>query len=425
MKESFLHFIWKYKLFNFQHLQTTHNESIGIEKFGIHNHDEGADFLHAEILLEGLRFNGSIEIHLKSSDWNLHQHTHNPHYQNLILHVVYENDVEIPELNTRKVPTLVLKPYISEEIIQKYLHLEESKAFIPCESLIQGETNALKDFSFTTFYEKLNLEKLEANYDKILDLLEQNNGDWEAVLFQRLAYTFGLKVNAEPFLQLAKNIPFSTLKKVQQKEFSLMALFFGKAGLLKDPQDDFHASLQQEYQFLQHKHKFSDEVTPVKFLRLRPANFPTLKLAQLAHLYAQYQNLFSYCMGLKKISQWHQLFNAVQAHSYFDNHYTFGKTSETLSPKKLSQNGIDLLLINAILPVKFAYEKHLKLNTTDTLALLEDIKPEKNSIVNAYQQLQFPIKNSFDTQALLFLHKNYCSQKKCLNCPIGFQELKK
>ncbi len=420
MNENFLHYVWKYKLFSVNELFTTDGKAVEIISSGKYNTDEGADFLNAQLKIDNIIWNGSVEIHIKSSDWNLHKHTENQHYNNTILHIVYENDKEIEHLKSKNIPTIELKNYLSEKTISKYKHLQyQNYNFIPCEQL-----SILDSYDFSIFSEQLYIEKLERNISQLTSQLSLSHNDWEAVLFYRLAYTFGLKVNAEIFMQIAKNIGFFTIKKAAQNELQLEAMLFAKANLLHT-NDDYSTQLKTEYQFVAQKFKLDNAQFPVKFLRLRPPNFPTIRLSQLANLYHKNHALFSKVIQAKKLNDLQQIVNDVQASSYWNNHYNFGKESTENYQKKLSISQQMLIIINAFLPIKYLYQKSLEEFSEEIFDILQEIKPEINTITKQFSNLKFEPKNALESQAQVELYTNYCSKKRCLQCKIGYEVLVK
>lgn len=387
--------------------------------FGKWNRDAGPDFLMGKIRWKGMTFAGPIELHIKASEWILHGHEQDINYQNIILHAVYFDDAQIPSLKSRNIPTLVLAPYIDSAKLYKFEQLAAEETFIPCEKLF---TPAAIPFGFS---EEVLLRKLDAKATEMEDRLAQNKNNWEALLFQQLAYAFGLKVNAEIFLSLAQSLDFSVVQKVRQNMVQLEALLLGRAGWLSDPQDETMALWQREFQFLKNKFQLDDRTFQPKFLRLRPPGFPTLRLSQLANLYHKNQGLFAAVISAKSIAELCRPFSAVRASEYWDNHYNFGKISKDHHPKKLSEEFIWLLLINAVLPVKYAYHRHWEEDAADhVLTLYRELPAEENTLIKKWQKLGPPIGSALDSQAFLYHHRTHCSVKNCLHCSIGLKILK-
>jgi hypothetical protein len=421
MKEDFLHYLWKFKKFDTLNLRTVNHEEITIINTGNYLELAGPDFFNAQIKIGNQKWAGNVEIHLKSSDWYVHNHEKDSAYENVILHVVWEHDAEIFRQNNTEIPVLVLKDYISSEIILNYNSLTLPKSWIFCEKQITQVGN----FVFKNWQERLFFERLERKSKSIYDLLEETNQDWEAVLFCLLAKNFGLNTNGNSFLQLAKAIPFSIIRKESFELENLEALFFGSAGLLdSDKEDVYFKDLKFRYFYLLHKYQLEKVyIEPVQFFKHRPDNFPTIRLSQLANLYYEHQNLFSKVIELKSITDIYKLLNS-SAGLYWQNHYQFDKES----PKKrktLSNSFIDLLVINTIIPLQFAYSKTRGESVSeDLISILDEISPEKNSIIEKFKFFGIKSANAFDTQSLLQLKKEYCDVNGCLKCAVGMELLK-
>jgi hypothetical protein len=421
MKEDFLHYLWKFKKFDTLNLRTVNHEEITIINTGNYLELAGPDFFNAQIKIGNQKWAGNVEIHLKSSDWYAHNHEKDAAYENVILHVVWEHDAEIFRQNNTEIPVLVLKDYISSEIILNYNSLTLPKSWIFCEKQITQVGN----FVFKNWQERLFFERLERKSKSIYDLLEETNQDWEAVLFCLLAKNFGLNTNGNSFLQLAKAIPFSIIRKESFELENLEALFFGSAGLLdSDKEDVYFKDLKFRYFYLLHKYQLEKVyIEPVQFFKHRPDNFPTIRLSQLANLYYEHQNLFSKVIELKSITDIYKLLNS-SAGLYWQNHYQFDKES----PKKrkiLSNSFIDLLVINTIIPLQFAYSKTRGESVSeDLISILDEISPEKNSIIEKFKSFGIKSANAFDTQSLLQLKKEYCDVNGCLKCAVGMELLK-
>jgi len=422
MKEEFLHYVWKHKLFNTSKLRTTNHISLTILNFGFHNHNSGPDFLNSKIELNGQVWFGNVEIHLKSSDWYAHHHEEDENYDAVILHVVWEHDEDVYMKDNSPLPTLELKERVDHKLIEKYHHLQyKTQQWIPCER----EMHSVSSFVLDNWFERLFIERLERKSIFIRKLLDDSNNDWEAVLFVMLAKNFGLKVNADAFLSLAKSISFKVLRKVQDDSVKLTALFFGQAGFLSEKiESSYHLSLKKEYEYLKHKH----QLTPVsknqfQFFRMRPSNFPTIRIAQLVGLYHKHQNLFSELMVVKNMIEVYELFK-IEVDGFWETHYTFTKESKKRK-KRFSKSFLDLLIINTVIPLQFCYQKTL--NEFDAAPLFEKMKQlqsERNSIILKFSELKIEAKNAFESQALLELKNNYCAPKRCLECAIGNQLLR-
>lgn len=422
MKEDFLHHVWQHKKFAVTKLQTTTGESIQILNSGQFLQLAGPDFFNAQLVIGNQKWAGNIEIHLKSSDWYLHQHEKDTAYDSVILHVVWEYDTPVFRENNTEIPTVELKKYVPLEEVHKYQSLVATKAWIYCENQIAQ----IPSFVFDHWLTRLYFERLERKSAEIEKLLSDSNNDWEAVLFCMLAKNFGLNTNGLAFLDMAKGIPFSVIRKEAFSLVKLESLFFGQANMLSyDFQDQYAKNLGQEYDYLAHKYNLKEiGYTSVAFFKHRPDNFPTIRLAQLAALYHKEHNLFSKLMQTNTLSDLYSLFN-VSVSEYWDTHYNFDKISSK-KRKKISTSFMDLLILNTIVPLKFAYDKFRnQANEEALLSIVEAIPSEKNAIIEKFKEIGVISTSAFESQALLQLKNEYCEAKKCLQCAIGLQLLKK
>ena len=421
MKEDFLHYIWKFKKFDSLNLKSVQGESITILKTGDYLELAGPDFFNAHIEIGNQKWAGNVEIHLKSSDWYLHNHEKDPAYKNVILHVVWENDTAIFRENNTEIPVLVLKDYVSREIIENYKALVSPKTWIFCERQLKD----MDRFVFKNWQERLFFERLERKSKFIDHLLEETNQDWEAVLFCLLAKNFGLNTNGNSFLQISMAIPFSVIRKESFEIENLEALLFGTAGLLEvEKEDVYYKDLKFRYFYLLHKYQIEKTYTePLQFFKLRPDNFPTIRLSQLAAVYHKHQNLFSKIIDLKSVDAVYRLLS-VSASSYWQNHYQFDKESPKKS-KTLSKSFIDLLIINTIIPLQFAYSNMMGESISeDLIDFMNEVTSEKNVIIDKFNSFGIQSKTAFESQTLLELKNEYCERKACLKCAIGLELLK-
>ncbi|WP_281323404.1 DUF2851 family protein [Flavobacterium aestivum] len=421
MKEDFLHYLWKFKKFDTLNLKTCNQEEIIISNVGQYLELAGPDFFNAQITIGNQKWAGNVEIHLKSSDWYVHHHEKDPGYENVILHVVWEHDSEIYRNNNTEIPVLELKNYVSTEVLNNYQKLLSPKSWIFCEKQLKE----IPQFTLINWQERLFFERLERKSKPILDLLKSTNNDWEAILFCLLAKNFGLNTNGEVFLKIAQSIPFSVIRKECFEVENLEALLFGSAGLLDvEKEDNYFKDLKFRYYYLLHKYQIEKScIEPVQFFKHRPDNFPTIRLSQLANLYHKQQNLFSKISDLNSIEAFYEVFQ-VSVALYWQTHYQFDKVSFK-KKKTLSKSFIDLLVLNTVLPLQFAYAKSQgKEVSEDLIAILNDVEPEKNSIIEKFNFFGIKAKNAFETQSLLQLKNEYCSKNKCLDCAIGMELLK-
>ena len=422
MKENLLHFVWKLKLFSTAQLKSTNGEIIEIISAGTANLNAGPDFLNAKLVINNQLWAGNVEIHLNSSDWYLHNHEIDENYDSVILHVVWEHSVEVFRKTNDPIATLELKNFISNELLDNYQQLfSKNKNWINCERDIES----IDSFILTNWLERLYVERLENKSEQIQNTVNKLNNNWEAALFVLLAKNFGLKINSEAFMNFANSFDFSIVRKVSGNLVQLEALFFGQAGMLyNDYESEYFENLKKEYNFLQVKF----QLTPISngqihFFRLRPNNFPTIRLSQLAMVYHSHHNLFSKIIETEDIKEFYGLFDLATS-NYWETHFTF-ETASKKSIKKITKPFIDLLLINTIIPLKFLYLKSLgKNDISSVLTIIANIKPEKNEIISKFSELNIKSKTAFETQALLQLKNEYCNKQLCLSCAVGRELLK-
>lgn len=423
MNEEFLYYVWKYKIFSDINLQTSDDKAVSILKAGIHNKNSGPDFLNSQVKIDYQLWAGNVEMHVKSSDWYLHKHEEDSNYDAVILHVVWEHDVAVFNKNNKPLPTLELKNFVSKELLENYNSLVyHQQQFIPCEN----QLTAIDDFLLNNWLERLYFERLEHKSTIIKDLLLDTNADFEAVLFQLLAKNFGLKVNGEAFLQLATSMDFSVIRKERFDLEQLTALFFGQAGFLEEELEaHYHQQLKEKYKYLKHKHKLNSiSKNTFQFFRMRPQNFPTIRIAQLTSLLFAHQNLFSKLMSIHRKEDFYTLFS-FEVDAFWKTHYTFDSESKK-SSKKLTKSFIDLIIINTIIPLKFVYLKSRgAVDENRIIQLIKQVPSEKNSVISNFSALEIKSKNAMESQALLQLKNNYCTKKSCLQCAIGNSLLRK
>lgn len=421
MREEFLHYVWQYQIWQTAKLYTTIGELVQIQHPGSVNTDAGPDFFTAQIMLGEQRWAGNIEIHIRSSDWYAHNHHRDKRYNSVILHVVWEHDVEVFREDETVIAVLEIKDYVSKDLLTAYTKLQDKPvAWIAC----QDQLASVPKFITDAWLERVYLERLERKATELLQDAEQNKYHWEALLFSKLAKNFGLKVNGESFYQMAVSIPFHVVQKCQNNLLQLEALFMGQAGLLEETKEDtYFQQLQQEYAFLRSKFSLQPIETPPKFFRLRPYNFPTIRLSQLANLYHANTALFSNWIKSNEVNAFYTAYR-VKASEYWNAHYNFGVPS-TKRNKRLSKSFIDLLLINTLVPIRFVYGKYLgQNNAEEIMEVIEQLSPENNSIITNYKKYGLKGENALQSQGLLQLYNNYCTPKRCLSCAIGNAILK-
>lgn len=421
MQEEFLHHIWQFQRLDTCSLRTTQGDELQVVKPGSYLKSSGPDFFNAQIVIGNQKWAGNIEVHSKSSDWYLHNHQEDDNYNNVILHVVWENDVDVFRKDNSIIPVLELSEFISEELLLKYNKLKQQKSWINCENDIQ----IISEFVLKNWQERLYFERLEKKSEEIHQMLEFSKSDWEAVFFCFLAKNFGLNVNGDVFFRMAKSIPFEIVRKESFNSENLEALFYGSLNMLNSNHEDTYCKdLYSHWEYVKQKYNLEIAIhEQVEFFKLRPDNFPTIRLAQLARLYSLHQNLFSKVINASTTDDLYNLF-AVSVNNYWEYHYQFDK----LSPKKkktLSKSFIDLLIINTIVPFKFLYDRSLGKDTfEDCIKIIQEIKPEKNVVIEKFKNIGVKSENAFQTQSLLHLKKVYCDSGKCLKCSIGIDLLK-
>ena len=421
MKEDFIHYVWNYKKFDFSNLTTTQGENLVIVNSGQYLQKAGPDFFNAQIILENQKWAGNVEIHLKSSDWYLHHHEKDDNYNNVILHVVWDHDTPIFRKDNSEIPVLEIKNYVSKEELNNYLSLTTLKSWIFCENQIAE----VDEFVFSNWQERLFYERLERKIQPVNQLLEETENDWESLLFCMLAKNFGLNTNGESFLKMAKSITFSLIRKEALEVMYLEALFFGQADMIPvDVEDNYPKELKSWYDYIALKYKLSKPaIEPIQFFKHRPDNFPTIRLSQLAMLYHLHRNLFSKIIEANSIEEIYKIFN-LSVSDYWKTHYNFDKSSPK-KEKSLSKSFIDLVIINTIIPIRFAYANANGKEISETLTdLLSNIPSEKNSIIEKFTTFGIKSKNAFQSQSLLELKNEYCNHKKCLQCAVGLELLK-
>lgn len=423
MQEDFLHFVWRLKRFRLKSLVTTTGETIEILDFGTHNHDSGPDFLNARLRIGETLWAGNIEMHLRASEWLAHQHQTDPAYDNVILHVVLDEDVTIRYNDGERIPCLNLRPHLPAGLAKQYLRLLHNENWIPC----QHQLYTVPTVTRSLWLERMLVERLEARTATMAVRLQQNNNDWDETFYQSLAWGFGLKVNADPFLMLAESLPLKVLLRHKDKLVQLEALLFGQAGMLDDNLiDEYPKRLQTEYTFLRKKYNLQPiSNTLWKYMRMRPANFPSIRIAQFATLVFRTGHLFSKMLVAKNLKEIENAY-VVELSNYWKTHFRFDKESKP-SAKTLGSNRIHLLVINIIAPFLFLYgQQKDDQNFKDrALQLLEEIPAEKNAIISQWNELGLKAEQAAQSQALLQLKKEYCDKKRCLSCAIGCNILKR
>ena len=412
MNERLLQYIWQFQCYNPSALTTNEDDPLQIIHPGTLNTNQGPDFLNAKIRIGTTTWAGSIELHINSSDWKNHKHGDDRNYNNVILHVVWQHDIDL----RLSFPTLVLQDKVSKPLLNKYDELMHAPGFIPCEKNI----HLVNSITWASWKERLLIERLIARTQGIFGYLKKNNNHWEETFWWMLAKNFGLKVNSDAFLLIARSIPIKVLAKYKNQIHQVEALLFGQAGLLDTRfEEDYPKLLQREYLFLKKKYDLQPVPSPLMFMRMRPSNFPTVRLAQLAMLIHDTVHFFSKVKAAPSLKEIKDCLN-VTANDYWHYHYVFDERS-SFKTKNLGTQMIDNIFINTIIPVLFAYGHYQDEEDHKYKAIkwLEEIKAEKNTVTKGFESLGIENKSAFDSQALLQLKNEYCSKKRCLYCSIG------
>ncbi len=424
MNESFLHYIWQFQYFRKDDLKASEGEALQIFQPGMLNSNAGPDFEEAKIKIGKLEWRGSIEIHIKASGWNDHHHSDDQAYENVVLHVVWENDKPIKRTDGSFMPTLELKNRVDLTLWNRYKKLFTSAESIPC----ANSWSKIPDITKLSMLDKTVVQRLESKGEVVKIILTRNNNDWEETFYQLLCKNFGFKVNAEPMFQLAQAMPFKILLKHLDKPIQVEALLFGQAGFLERAKEDEYLSvLIREYNLLRKKYGLdAKQMNAVqwRFMRLRPANFPTVRLAQLASLLQTQKNLFSKILEGISIKDLTELLGVDQS-EYWQHHYQPGKKSKTIVPA-LGKSSIQNVIINTITPVLTAYgQLHDDQRYIERAAdILQHIPAENNRIVREWSALGYKVTSAFDSQGLIELYNNFCVKRRCLECTVGSSIIK-
>jgi len=423
MNESFLHYLWQFQYFDKNDLLSSDGEPISILKVGFLNSNSGPDFSDAKIKINGIEWAGTVEIHIKSSDWQVHHHETDAAYDNVVLHVVWENDQQIFRVDKTLIPTLELKDRVDASLLKEYRKLINNPSAIACEKSFTGVDDLVK----LSMLDKALMQRLENKASQVNEILKLNQGDWEETCYQLLAKNFGFKVNADPFYQLAKSLPYKIIQK-QNGLLQVEALLFGQAGMLETKtKDEYITSIFQEYKLLAQKYSLHESrLNPSqwKFLRLRPANFPTVRIAQFASLLYSSKNIFSQFVSANSFSSIQKLL-AVDQSAYWSTHYRFGKKAKGAVPD-IGESSIQNIIINTVAPLLVAYGKYKdeQVYIDKAVELLQQLTAEQNKITRTWNDLGMKVKTSFDSQSLIELYNNFCQRRQCLNCSIGISILK-
>jgi hypothetical protein len=423
MNESFLHYLWQFQYFEKKNLVSTSGERITVLKTGTANSNAGPDFSNAKIKIGEVAWAGNVEVHVKSSDWYAHKHQTDGAYNNVILHVVWLDDKPVVLADGSLLPTLELKERVDEALLKEYKKLVNSASPVACEKSFGSVEEIVK----LSMLDKALLYRLETKAQWVDELLKSNTGDWVETTYQMMAKNFGFKVNAEPFFQLAKAVPYKTIQK-QSSLLQVEALLFGQAGMLiTKTKDDYISTLYREYNLLAQKYALRDTAVNYaqwRFLRLRPANFPTVRLAQLASVLFYSKNIFSKLIEANSFADVEKIVEVGQS-AYWKTHYRFGPKAKGAVPD-FGKASIQNIIINTVAPLLVAYGKYKDEQSLIDRAveLLQNTEAEQNKITRLWANLGLKVNSAFDSQALIELYNNFCSRRQCLNCNLGISILK-
>lgn len=428
--EQLLHYVWKHKLFPLTELSTTQGRRVEVIDPGLHNSNAGPDFFNAKVKINGMLWVGNIEIHDKASDWVLHGHDKDERYDNVILHVCGCVDAEVMNSKGEYLTQMVLSVPVS--VINNYKELLSVDQYPPCYQIIPS----LARLTVHAWMSALQTERLSQKTEAIEERVKRCNGDWENAYFVTLARNFGFGINGDAFEEWALHIPLHAVDHHRDDLFQIEAIFMGQAGLLEQDtiperyqkdalNDGYFAKLRKEYQYLAHKFGLKPmDYKLWRFLRLRPQNFPHIRISQLACLYHQRRASLSQLLETYSVKDAKEVL-ATAVTPYWETHYTFGSTS-VRNDKNLSPFSLNLLCINTVVPILFAYGRHRgeEKYCDRAFDFLEQLKPENNHIIRLWQQCGLVVENAGDSQALIQLKKEYCDKKECLRCRFGYEYLK-
>ena len=415
-KEDFLHFVWLNSLYDHSKLRAVTGEKVEVVFPGYPNNRSGPDFTEAKVIIDGQLWAGNVEIHLKSSDWFAHHHETDPSYDSVVLHVVYRFDMPVYNTHGAPIPAVELHNNIDPEVFYKYRQLQSAKHPLKC-----SEDLPVEEMFWTKWKERLFINRLESKVAYFEQLLSESVRDWEAVMFLSLLRYFGMLHNTDAFEDIGRKIGFQTFRKYLDKPLYLEALLLGVAGFLdsEEATDAYVEELAGTFRFLSSKHGLQRTDIPVTHGRIRPANFPSIRLSQFAHLYHLHPGLFEKLVHSEKINILADTLR-VAATSYWESHYYPGKASKPRK-KLLGKSFINALIMNVIIPLRFAYARHYgneKL-MNDSVQLAAELPAENNRIVRIFTSHRLPVRNAADSQAVLELYRHYCSQNNCINCAVG------
>lgn len=419
MREDFIHYLWRQARFDLTDLRTTAGQALSIQHFGVHNTDAGPDFSGGQLRIDGMQWAGNIEMHVNASEWYTHGHQDDRAYDNVILHVVFEEDRPVYRANGERIPCLELRGRVPAGLIRTYWRLMHTEQWIPCHNQLHHTDAALRD----RWLDVLTDRRLADRARRFTARMRDTHRDWEEAFYQSLARALGGRVNADGMDMLARSVPLRVLIKHKHSLLQLEALLFGQSGLLPEPteeEDAYVTLLRREYALLRVKHQLRPiPATAWRYLRLRPANFPTVRIAQLAAMLHRTGQLFGKSLAAADARELENMF-VVKLSNYWRVHYRFGKAGKA-GDRRLGQATVRSILINTIAPALLAYgeERGTDRYRNRALALLRELPAESNVVLRKWAQLGYIARNAAQSQALLELKTNFCDGNRCTSCAIG------
>ncbi len=417
MREDFLHYLWRLGRFDLRELQTTQGALLSIQGFGTHNTGAGPDFSGAQLRIDGLQWAGNVEMHLTSSEWYAHGHQNDPAYDNVILHVVMEEDQVVFNRRGERIPCLELKGRVPQGLAHTYWRMLNNTYWVAC----QHQLHRVPELVKTAWLERLLAERLGEKAALIAAQLNKVQRDWEEIFFQSLARSLGGKINSQGMEMLARSLPLRLLLKHKHSRLQTEALLYGQAGLLPtDSEEAYPQQLAREYKLLATKYQLTPLPSTVwRYLRLRPANFPEMRIAQLACLLTNTGQLFGKILAAANLQELENMFE-LGLSNYWQSHYRFGKSSKR-QHKKLGRASIHSILINTVAPFYYLYGqlRGEEAFQEKAMALLTNLPAEENTIMTHWHELGMPVESASRSQALLHLKQAYCDKSRCLSCALG------
>ncbi|MBC5993320.1 DUF2851 family protein [Pontibacter cellulosilyticus] len=421
MKEDFLHYIWRHQYFEKSEITTTDGEAVQVIRTGYYNTEAGPDFKEAIVKIGEVEWSGSVEVHLKASDWQRHQHHTDGKYEQVVLHVVWDADKPVYRQDDTLIPVLELQGKVNLHMLNTYQQLQQAIHAIPCAAFWPTVPEVTK----LAMMERALIERLELKGEEVLQAYQSTGNDWEQTAYYTLLRSFGFKTNQLAFEQLTKALPFRVVRQHVASQSQLEALLFGQAGFLTEPADDYALQLAKEYTFLKQKYKLENmQPHQWNFLRMRPGNFPTVRLAQLAAVLHKKPSLFATLLELETVKAYEALFRA-QVSEYWQQHYMLGRAAKA-KQKSMGKSSAHNLVINVVVPLLTAYASHTgnQQFQEKAIALLEGLKEESNKYTRLYEELGWQAKSAADNQAALGLFRFYCEPVNCMQCGIGNKIMK-